>query len=52
LAVLVFSSMSAHAAGDALKYVPEGRTLDGINLLDATDVPRISAGAAAIGAGR
>ncbi|MBT3190982.1 MAG: sulfatase-like hydrolase/transferase [Verrucomicrobia bacterium] len=38
--IMMDASVTVLAVGDALKYVPEDRTLDGINLLEKNDSPR------------
>ena len=38
--IMMDASVTVLAASDALQYVPEGRTLDGINLLEKSDAPR------------
>ena len=38
--IMMDASVTVLAAGDALKYVPEERVLDGINLLEKNDAPR------------
>jgi arylsulfatase A-like enzyme len=38
--IMMDASVTALAAGDALKYVPKGRVLDGINLLEKNDEAR------------
>ena len=38
--IMMDASVTVLAAGDALKYVPEDRVLDGINLLEKNDEPR------------
>ena len=38
--IMMDASVTVLAAGDALQYVPEGRVLDGINLLEEPEGPR------------
>ena len=38
--IMMDASVTVLAAGDALQYVPEGRVLDGINLLETSQGPR------------
>lgn len=38
--IMMDASVTVLAAADALQYVPEGRVLDGINLLEKHDAPR------------
>ena len=38
--IMMDASVTVLAASDALKHVPEGRVLDGINLLEKSEAPR------------